>query len=602
MSPDAVLVLIIAGVALILFVTEWIAPDLVALIVLISLGASGLLDLPTLFSGFGNPVIITLIGVLMMTAALQRTGVTAMLSQAVLRLTHGLGERALVGVLSLSAAIGSFMMNTVASVALIAPVGRRVALNREVSPSRLLMPIAFSALLGGMATLLTTSNLIVSALLSERGYPPFGLFDFLPVGGPIALVGITYLTLVAPRILPERSPADQWGGLQKARREMTQTYRLSMRLHEAYIRPDSRLAGKTLAQSDLGRTYGVTVSAVVRGRKTIAPPAPQFRVQAGDWLLLQGRPAETEAAARDLGIDLFDYEESDHAILFGTGSELAEVALSPRTALIGMTLRDIAFREKYGLNVLAIWHEGQPVRSYLSDYVLSRGDALLVQGPIDRLEILGRDPNFLVLTHLPEVPHNTDRAIIAVLILLGFLVMAAFNWLPISITALIGGISTVLTRCQSVEEARSSPQWQIIFLIGGMLPLARALEQTGATSFLVEMLNAAVGGLGPRGLMMAFFLMTMALAQFTSGQAATLIIVPLAISSAVQAGLSPYPIVLAVAIGASTGFLSPISHPANLLIMSSGGYRFGDYPRLGFPLVLVAGLGVLLLGPLAYPF
>ncbi|GAB4483116.1 MAG: SLC13 family permease [Anaerolineae bacterium] len=596
------IVLAITGAALILFVTEWIAPDLVALLVLISLGAGGLLDLPTLFSGFGSPVIITLIGVLMMTSALQHTGVTAMLSQAVLRLTQGLGERALVGLLSLSAAVGSLMMNTVASAALIAPVGRRVALNREVSPSRLLMPIAFSALLGGMATLLTTSNLIVSALLAERGYPSFGLFDFLPVGGPIALVGIAYLTLAAPRLLPERAPADQWGGLQKARREMTQTYRLSMRLHEAYVRPDSRLAGKTLAESDLGRTYGVTVSAVVRGRKITAPPAPQFRVQAGDWLLLQGRPAETEAAARDLGVDLFDYDESDHAILFGASSELAEVALSPRTTLIGMTLRDIAFREKYGLNVLAIWHEGQPVRSYLSDYALSRGDALLVQGPVDRLEILGKDPNFLVLTHLPDVPHNTDRAIIAVLILFGFLVVAALNWLPIAIAALTGGISTVLTRCQSVEEARSSPQWQVIFLIGGMLPLARALEQTGAASFLVDALNAAMGGLGPRGLMMAFFLMTMVLAQFTSGQAASLIIVPLAISSAVQADLSPYPIVLAAAIGASTGFLSPISHPANLLIMSPGGYRFGDYPRLGFPLVLIASLGVLLLSPLAYPF
>ncbi len=602
MSAEVIYVLIVAGIALLLFVTEWIPADVVALMVLISLGIRGILDLPTLLSGFGSPVVVALVGIFMLTAALHNTGVTAYLSQLTLRLTQGLGERSLVGLLSLFAALASFTMNTVASVALLLPVGRRVALNRNISPSRVLMPLSFGALLGGMATLLTTSNLLVASLLAERNLPTFGLFGFLPVGGPIALVGLAYLALVSPWLLPERSPSDQWTGLQQARHELTKTYRLALRLHEAYVKPDSELAGKTLAESDLGRRFGVTVSAVVRGRRTFAPPRSDTRLQAGDWLLLQGRPGETETAAQELGLQLFDYEESSQALLFSTNSELAEVALSPRTALIGHTLSDIGFREKYGLNVLAIWHVARPIRSHLSEHRFSRGDALLVQGQPERLELLSRDPNFLVLTRLPEVPKNTERVIAAVVILVLFLVTIAFNWLPVALAALLAGVATILTRCQTIEQARTSIQWQVLFLVSGMLPMAKALDQTGATDVIVQALNELVGSLGPRGLLLTFFLMTTALAQFTSGQAAALITAPLALTSGLEFGIGPQALMLAVGLGASTGFLSPVSHPANLLVMGPGGYHFSDYARLGFPLVLIVGIGVFVLTPLIYPF
>jgi len=201
-TPDAAIVLTITGAALVLFVTELAAPDIVALMVLVSLGVTGILDLPVLFSGFGSPVELTLIGIFMLTAALRQTGVTAYIGQFILRRTQNLDERPLVGMLVLSAAFAAMWMNTVASAALIAPVGRRIALKRDISPSLLMMPISFGALLGGMGTLLTTSNLLVAGLLTERGLPTFGLFDFLPVGGPIALVGLIYLTLFSKSLLP----------------------------------------------------------------------------------------------------------------------------------------------------------------------------------------------------------------------------------------------------------------------------------------------------------------------------------------------------------------------------------------------------------------
>lgn len=602
MSGEAIFVLVVAAGAILLFVTEWLAPDVVSLMVLLSLGIGGILDLPTLFSSFGSPVIVTLIGLFMLTTALQHTGVTALISQWLLRTTQDLNDSLLVGVMALSAAMMTLLMNPTASVALTAPIGRRIALKRNLSPSRLLMPVSFGALLGGMATLLTTGNLLVAGLLADRGLPTFQLLDFLPVGGPIALAGLAYLTLFSQRLLPERAPSDQWSGLQRARQELTRTYRLGMRLHEAYVKPDSPLAGKQLLESNLGSEYGVTVSALVRGRRTLATIRPDTRIESGDWLLLQGRPTETQTAADELRLELYDPDHAGQALLSRTNAELAEVALSPRSTLAGSTLAETHFRETYGLNVLGIWHEGQPVRSFLSDHRLHHGDGMLVQGAPEQLALLGRDPNFLVLTHLPEVPQNTDRALVSVLILFAFLLTVVLNWLPVSLAALLGGVAAIVTRSETVEQARASINWQVLFLIAGMLALAVALEETGATQWLTEILNATVGGSGPRGLLIAFFVLTMVLAQFTSGQAATLILGPLAISAALAAGISPQPLAMAVAIGATTGFLTPVSHPVNLLVMGPGGYRFSDYSKLGLPLTIIAGVGVYVLAPLFYPF
>ena len=602
MSGEAIFVLAIAGGALLLFITELLPPDLVALMVLAGLGLGGVLEPLELASGFGSPVFLTLIGIFMLTAALQQTGVTAYLGQALMRLTQGAGERRLIGLLALGAGVTSLMMNTVASAALIAPIARRVAYQRNLSPSRLLMPVSFGALLGGMATLLTTSNLLLASFLTERGLPSFGLLDFLPVGGPIALVGIAYLMIFGPLLLPERAPADQWSALQQARVELTRTYRLSKRLFEAEVAHQSPLTGKTLRESDLGRRYGVTVAAVVRGRRTFTPPEADMRLQADDWLLLEGRPDDVAAAADDLRLSVSDLDERRNGVLFANNSELAEVVLSPRSSLAGQTLGQINFREKYGLNVLAVWHGGRPYRSHLAERPLQRGDALLVQGLPDRLRVLSEDPDFLVLTHLPDIPEHTEHAAIAILTLFLFLIVIAANLLPVALAALIAGIAVVATGCETIEQARNSIQWQVLFLIGGMAPLAMALERSGAADFLTGLLLQTVGGGGPQALLMAFFLFTAALTQLTSGPAATLIIGPLALTTALNYGLNPQTMMMGVAVGASTAFLSPVGHPANLLVMGPGGYHFRDYARLGFPLMVITALGVIFVLPLAYPF
>ncbi len=602
MNGDVVFVLAVAGAALLLFVTELFPPDIVALLVLLALGLGGILDTGPLFSGFGSPVILTLVGLFMLTSALYHTGVMAYLSQLLLHLTQQADERVLVGLLSLAAGLMAMLMSAVAAVALVAPIGSYIANQRNTSPSKLLMPIAFGGVLGSGATLLSNRNLLLAEMLTERGLPTFGLLDFLPVGGPIALLGIIYLALLGPTLLGERAPLDRWGALQQARHELTRTYRLSQRLFEAEVPSSSRLVGKTVAESNLGADYGVTIAALVRGRQTFSPPDPGMRLHADDWLLLGGRPNDVASAVIDLKLAVSDPDERREEVLFANSTELAEVVLSPHSDLVGKTLGRINFREKYGLNVLAIWQNGRPYRSHLAERPLGRGDALLIQGAPEQLRILNREPDFIVLTQLPEVPENTDKATIAVVILALFLVVVAFKWLPASLAALLGAIAVVATGCETIEQARESIQWQTLFLIGGMLPLATALEQTGAADLLIDTLVRPLEPLGPHVILLAFFLVTVGLAQLTSGSAATLIVGPLAITTALHNGLNPQSFALAVAMGTATATLSPVGHPANLMVMGLGGYRFRDYAALGFPLVLIAGAGVLLLIPRLYPF
>lgn len=600
MTAQMLFVLGVTGVALLLFVSEAVAPDVVALIVMVSLGLGGILDLPTLFSGFSSPVIMTLIGIFILGAALHNTGVTAYAGRILLRLTQSTGERRLIGILALASATASLFMNTVGAVALVAPVGRHVSEKLGYSPSRVLMPISFAALLGGMATLLTTSNLVVSSLLQQNGLAGFSLLSFLPVGGPITAAGIVYLLLASPRLLPERSPSDITGAMREAIDRLPRTYDLSARQYEAVIQPGSPLDGKPLRESGLGEHYGVTISVLVRGRQVFAPPSADAILRAGDSLLLQGREKETNAAAGALGLELAIYSDARQNLLMANDTELAEISLAPRTGLIGKTLADLRFRERYHLNVLGIWHEGRPIRSYLADYSLNAGDALLVQGTPEQIRQIGEDTNFLVMTRLPEIPERTDRAIMAMVILGLFLLGLFFESIPEPLVALMAGIALIVTGCVTPEQARRSLQWQVIFIISGMLPLAIALQQTGALDFLVGRLMNPAGGWTLRAMVLAFFLLTASLTQLIPGQVASLIVGPIAIAAALEYGFNPYALAMTVGITASTAFLSPVAHPANLLVMGPGGYHFADYPRLGLPLTIIAGIGVVGLIPVLY--
>lgn len=384
--------------------------------------------------------------------------------------------------------------------------------------------------------------------------------------------------------------------------ELADVYRIHERLFVLRVPEGSPLTGRTLAQSHLGDAFGLTVLGVIRGGETRLLPGPEEVLAPGDLLLVEGRPETllTLRGLQDLRLErpaalaLHDLESGQVG--------LAEVVLSPHTTLVGKTLRQLHFREKYGLSVLTLWREGQVHHAHLRDMPLRFGDALLVYGPRERLAVLGSEPDFLVLTEVaPPEPLSRRKMTLAFLVMAGVLLSVVLGWLPISLAALAGAALVVLGGCLSMEEAYRAVEWRAIFLIAGMLPLGIAMERTGTAGFLAEGVVALTGQWGPLAVVAGLFLATVLLSQVLPNPAVVVLALPIALETARELHLSPYALAMTVALAASASFLSPVSHPANVLVMGPGGYRFADYLKAGSLLtlaMLAVALGVL---PLFWP-
>jgi len=363
----------------------------------------------------------------------------------------------------------------------------------------------------------------------------------------------------------------------------------------------SVLAEHDLVESRLGNAFGLTVVGLMRGEELLCMPSPDEKIQAGDLLVLQGSP-------RDLGVleGLQELEIAEQSSRLVTELEsqqigVTEVLLSPRTTLAGRTLADLLFRERYGISVLAVWRKGRAYRSGLQDMPLQFGDALLVYGQRRNLETLARDPDFLVLDEAAVQAPRLEKARMAVAIMLAVLLGAILGLVPIAIAALAGAALMVLVGCLSMEEAYRAIEWKVVFLIAGMLPLGAAIENTGAAQMGAAALVAAVGDLGPRWVVAALFTVTVIGTQIIPTAALVVLMAPVALSSAGALGISPHLLMMTVAISASSSFASPLSHPAHLLVMGPGGYRFVDYVKVGVPITIIALLVSVWLLPILWP-
>ena len=379
-------------------------------------------------------------------------------------------------------------------------------------------------------------------------------------------------------------------------------YGLRDELFAVRVPRDSFLAGQTLKECRLGDALGLWVTTVLRDGRTIEMPPPDERLQAGDLLIVRGRSEEisTLEGIRDLEVEEEGFEVQP--VLETERLAIAEVVLSPHTGLEGQTLRQLSFRRKYGLMVLAIWRAGKPHRAGLRDLPLRSGDALLVHGSRKNLRLLASDPDFLVLTEAVQVPPRRRKAPVAAGLLALTLTPVLLGWLPISIAAVGGGALMILFGCLTMEEAYRSIEWQAVFLIAGMLPLGIALEEAGVSGLLAEAVVASVGDFGPRAAMAAFFLVTSLATQVMPNAAVVVLMSPIVLGAAAGLGVSPYPLMMAVAMAASASFASPVSHPANVLVMGPGGYRFTDYLRVGLPLTAVVFVVVMIVTPLVWTF
>ncbi len=384
--------------------------------------------------------------------------------------------------------------------------------------------------------------------------------------------------------------------------QAAQVYQLEERLMLVRLPEDSSLVGKTLTESRLGDAFGLGVMGIIRQEKTHLMPGPHERLEAGDTLLVK---CDREDLLTVDGLQTLKIETEPPPELSELESAevgLVEAVLSPHTTLVGKTFREIHFRVKYGLSVLAIWREGQAYYSNLGEMALRFGDALLLHGPRARIKLLGSEPDFLVLTEEAQEAPRTNKALLAVLIMVVVLLPVIFGLAPIAIMVVVGVALMVLTGCLTMDEAYRAIEWKAVFLIAGMIPLGIAMQKTGAASFMATGMAGLLGVYGPTVVMAGLYILTSLASQMMPNAAAAVLLAPIALNIASDMGVSPYPLAMTVAVAASAAFLSPVGHPANLLVMGPGGYRFSDYLKVGLPLTLVVLVVAMLVLPIFWPF
>jgi di/tricarboxylate transporter len=589
MHTENLLMIGTVAAAVILFSWDRISAEVTALGLLLFLILAGLLPADRAFAGFGSSVVVMMLGLLIIMAALSNTGVTHIAGQALLRWTGGGSDQLVLVVMIAAVALGGFMSNTAAT-AFFLPIVIGLARRAKVSPAKLLMPLAFSSILASSLTLVSTStNIIVSGLMAEYGVPPMGMFELTPVGLPIAIAGLAYMYVLGRRLVPDRIPADE-----------VEDPSVHLYLTEILIRDDSSLVGKTLAQSRLGSDLDLTVIWIVRERVRYLVPRAKTRLQAGDVLLVEGARENVLRVKETAGIDIRpeikfsgpDVETEDVA--------LSEVILLPGSSLIGRTLQGLRFRQKYGLQVLAISRHGERLSRKMSQVRLRMGDVLVLQGDRSRIAALERIADFRILGSIDESPRSRQRAPVAIAIFGGVLVTVALEVLSLPVAMMLGAVLVFLTRCITPEEAYSQISWEALILIASMLGLGAAMELTGTAELLATHVVQWVGQASPLWLLSAFFALTVLLTQPMSNQSAAAVVLPVAIRTATQLGLDPRTFAMMVALAASCSFLTPLE-PSCLLVYGPGRYRFADFMKVGLVPTFLIYMICIIMVPMLWP-
>ena len=592
----------ILGAAVVLLLSDRLRADLVALLVAVALGVSGVLTSQEAFSGFSRSAVITLLSIFILAAGLESTGVTDRVGDLLLRIARG-DERRLVVLVMLAGAGLSLFMNNIAAAAVLLPAVSGASRRAGTNPARLLMPLAFATLLGGMATLLTTTNIVVSSLLRDHGLAEYRLLDFAPLGLPVVALGIAYMAVWGRRQLPARSPVEILEDYRREEADLAEVYHLGESLFRAGVPEGSLLVGRTLAGSRFRQGLGLDVLAIERDGRVMPAPPPDSRIEGDDILLLSGDPTGADLAGE---LELLPARQWRGADLESASVVVVEAVLAPRSTLIGQTLRESHFRDRYGMTVLALWRAGRSIRTGLTDLPLQFGDGLLLQGDRSRLPVLRRETALILLDRGDEgdegrAPVPPGKARLALAIMAATLALAALEVRPVGEVMLGGALAMIVTGVLGMDQAYQAVEWRSVFLVAGMLPLGIAMTKTGAAGLLTRGLLAALGGAGPVGLLAGLVALAIALSQVMHGAAVAAVLAPVAIQTAEQIGADPRAMAMGVALATSMAFLSPVGHPVNALVMGPGGYRVRDYVRVGLPLTILLFVLIVLLLPMVWP-
>lgn len=603
------------------FITGKVRSDIVALCALVALLLFGILTPDEALAGFSSNVIIMMVGLFVVGGAIFQTGLAKMISSKLMKLAGNSEIRLFVLVMLVTSLMGAFVSNT-GTVAIMIPIVVSMAMSVKMNPSRLLMPLAFASSMSGMMTLIgTPPNLVINEELVSNGYEGLGFFTFLPVGLICAVVGTLLLLPLSKKYLSKPgalSGASASSG--KSLKALVKEYGISNNLHRLQVNANSLVVGKMIGELDIRKNYSLNIIEVRHVERNQRNPLAKNMVQqaadsdtilrADDILYISGSEAIVKVFAEKYNLELLaeiNASASNALDFYDIG--VAEIVVMSSSSVVNKTIREVEFRSKYNVSVLGICRKNKYILQGIVDETIHTGDILLVQGTWSNIASLEKESSEWIVVGRPleEAAKVTldYKAPVAAMIMLGMIAIMVFDFIPIEpVTAvLIAALLMVLTGCfRNVEAAYKTINWESIVLIAAMMPMSVALQKTGVSAWISNALVSNLGGYSPILLLAGIYFTTSFMTMFISNTATAVLMAPIAMSSAVQIGVSPVPMLFAVTLGASLCFASPFSTPPNALVMTAGQYKFSDYIKVGLPLQIILGIVMTLVLPLLFPF
>jgi di/tricarboxylate transporter len=596
MTPDIVFILSLIALGFVLFVTELFSIDVTAMILLSILFLFGYLTPEEATSGFSNPAVLTIAFLFIISKALQKTRI---LEYLVIRVRR-LADRSMIlgrAVYLLTIGLASAVVNNTAIVAIFMPVTIRLAQKYKMSPSKMLIPLSYAAILGGTLTLVGTStNLLVNSIyISSPGVEPLGMFEFFKYGVILMSVGLLYILFIAPLILPSRTTTSS----------LTKSYHLGGYLTEMKLTPESPLVGKTCLDRGVNKNYDVMVLDILRGDTLITNSIRLTRLKENDILFVRGtlenflrmKEVEKVALLTDEKLTQEELEKDDNVVV--------ECLITDKSDLVGKSLKASNFRRRFGSFILAIRREGSIFRKKIAHVVLHSYDTLLVYGPKNKVRELSNSGDFIVLGEVDAELKKQKfwwMTIVTIFVTIGF---AATGLMPIVKSAMLGVMILLVLRIVTPQESYQSINWQVIILISALIPVGIAIQKTGTADWIAGLITFAVTSAPeewqPRVLLALIYLLTVILTEVSSNAATAIIMTPIAIAVTAQMGLDPRAFIFAVAFAASASFITPVGYQTNLMVYGPGGYKFSDYIKVGFPLALVFWIMAIIILPILWP-
>lgn len=603
------------------FISGKVRSDIVALCALVALMLFGILTPDEALAGFSSNVIIMMVGLFVVGGAIFQTGLAKMISSRLMKLAGNSETRLFVLVMLVTSLMGAFVSNT-GTVAIMIPIVVSMAMSVKMNPGRLLMPLAFASSMSGMMTLIgTPPNLVINEELVSNGYPGLGFFTFLPVGLICAAVGTLLLLPLSKKFLSKPgalSGASASSG--KSLKSLVKEYGISSNLHRLHVNADSLVVGQMIGELNIRKNYSLNIIEVRHMERNQRNPLSKNVVQlaadsdtvlrADDILYVSGNEAIVKVFAEKYRLEIMTGSEkaaSDGLDFYDIG--VAEIVVMSSSSVVNKTVREVEFRSKYNVSVLGICRRNKYILQGIVEETIHTGDVLLVQGTWDNIASLEKESTEWIVVGRPleEAAKVTldYKAPVAAVIMLAMVAVMVFDFIPVApVTAvLIAALLMVLTGCfRNVEAAYKTINWESIVLIAAMMPMSVALQKTGVSSWISNALVSSLGGYSPILLLAGIYFTTSFMTMFISNTATAVLMAPIAMSSAVQIGVSPVPMLFAVTLGASLCFASPFSTPPNALVMPAGQYKFSDYVKVGLPLQLILGIVMILVLPLLFPF